>query len=267
MKGETGEKKSCRNCTGIDLVKKEPVGKHLPGRYRYECSRRRNGFISGFLSSDEKLDLLSCEKWQGRKDAEWDTNQREEYECILQGLFDRWNLWKRSGGPDSDVPDGIQLNYLRREIEETVEKAEAALEETDYPECLYSPLPPRMEDSYMADCGTIQSRAAYAFQTLTENQDYQWLLENASRMNHADRRYGEAYRILCQVESLRLAIRENNYFRMKQQSHVEELAKELALYRENAKLPPFTNPGSRKNAANQQLIGQMDIFECDLKAS
>lgn len=261
------EKESCRDCTGLNLTIKEPAGELLPGRYRYGCSRRKNGFINGFLSSDEKLDLLTCEKWCGKKNTEEPKKLAEEYGIVLQELFDRWNLWKQTGTLDYDVPEGIQLNRLRQRIEETMGKAEALLEEADYPECLYSPLPPLVEESYMADHEGIKARAACAIQSLKGNPDYRWLVKTVSLLNHADRSYSEAYRILCQIDSLELAIRKDDYFRMKQQGRVEELTKSLACYRAGMKLLPSEIHNRRNHAGNQQLIGQMDIFGCDLKTS
>ena len=146
------EKESCRNCRNIDFNRKEILEGRLAGKYRYGCKFCKSGYICGVLSHDEKLEMLVCQGYSGnRQQADDMKSIAQSYEERLQELYDRWNLWRQTGALEAELSDGIYLNNLRKGIEAFLRQIEKALPEEHYPECYYSPLPPVMDESYMAN--------------------------------------------------------------------------------------------------------------------
>lgn len=261
------EKESCRNCQNIDLGRKEALGGRLTGKYRYGCNYCRSGYICGVLTNDEKLETLVCQGWCGNRGLTEDLQSiAKGYEEKLQELYDRWNLWRQTGAQDAEVSDGIYLNNLRKGIEAFLRRIENALPEEHYPECYYSPLPPVMNDSYMANGAAIKEAARQALESYRRNPDYQWLLEHYSELQSDDRETGEAYRLFCHEEVLEQAIKDGDLLKMKRESCQEGLAVALSLCRKRMEKKPRSGKRKRgKNSEKAQITGQLDI--ADLKVS
>lgn len=257
------EKESCKNCQNIDLGRKEVLEGRLAGKYRYGCSHSRSGYICGVLSDDEKLDMLVCQDWSGNH------RQKDELQSIahgydekLQELYDRWNLWRQTGALEAELPDGAYLNNLRKGIEAFLRQIERALPEELYPECFYSPLPPLMEESYMANGDAIRKAASQALDSYRKNPDYQWLMEHYYDLQNDDREAGEAYRLFCHEEVLEQAMKEDDLLRMKRESCQEGLAVALALCRKRMEKKLCSGRRKRgKGREKAQITGQMDITE------
>ena len=261
------EKESCRNCLNLDLGTKEMLGGRLTGKYRYGCHYCKSGYICGVLSSDEKMELLVCQGFSGNRRLTEDMQSiAKDYEERLQELYDRWNLWRQTGALESELSDGVYLNTLRKGIETFLKQIEKALPEEHYPECYYSPLPPVMDESYMANGDAIKEMAKQALDSYRKNPDYQWLLEHYCELQSEDRETGEAYRLFCHEEVLEQAIREGDLLKMKRESCQEGLAMALALCRKRMEKKMRSGKRKRgKNSDKMQITGQLDI--ADLKVS
>lgn len=261
------EKESCKNCQNIDFSRKEALGGRLTGKYRYGCTYCKSGYICGILSKDEKLELLVCQGWSGKRGQPEDLQSiAQGYDERLQELYDRWNLWRQTGALEAEMSDGIYLNNLRKGIEAFLRQIEKVLPEESYPECYYSPLPPVMNDSYMANGAGIKEAARQALESYRKNPDYQWLLEHYCELQSDDRETGEAYRLFCHEEVLEQAIKNGDLLRMKRESCQEGLAVALALCRK--RMEKKLRSGKRKRGKNgdkAQITGQLDI--ADLKVS
>lgn len=257
------EKESCKNCQNLDLGRKEVLQGRLAGRYRYGCSYTKSGYICGVLSDDEKLEMLICQGWNGNYRHTGDLQSiARDYEEKLQELYDRWNLWRQTGAPEAELPDGAYLNNLRKGIEAFLRQIERALPEEHYPECFYSPLPPLMDESYMANGDAIREAARRALESYRKNPDYQWLKEHYYELQNDDREAGETYRLFCHEEVLVQAIEEDDLLRMKQESCQEGLAAALALCRKRMEKKLFSARRKRgKRREKAQITGQMDIAE------
>lgn len=234
----------------------------LKGKYRYGCSVQKSGYICGFLSEDEKLELLVCEKWRGAVELKPDNRKLEkDYGQQLQDLFDRWNLWREKGCPEADAADGVYLNRLRQGMCLMIRKIECDLEEEEYPECYYSPLPPVLDESYMADCRTIRAVASQALSEYTRSLDYQFLTAHAHELNNDDKESGEVYRLLCYPDTLKQAIESGDLLKMKQISRLGTLCADLAACRKKIEKGRKQKPCSGRSGKKKerQIIGQMDI--------
>lgn len=260
------KKQSCRNCYNIDWSKKEETQGRLSGRYRYGCTAQRSGFICGFIISDDKLDALACPNWKSGKIEEADYQKMaDEYGENLQALYDRWNMWKTRGCPEADVPDGEYLNRLRSGIEAMMRQVENTLDENDYPECYYAPLPPVMAVDYMANCQEIKANAIHALEEYRSNKDYLWLADHIRQLDNEDKENSEAYRLLCHVQSLEEAICEDAYLQMKRESCQESLYDDLAYCKKRILKKKRRPSNGRTKKKGRQIVGQLEIN--DLKAS
>lgn len=255
-------KPSCRNCVGLDMQKKEEREGRLKGKYRYGCSRQKSGYICGFLSRDDTLDILICGGWMGYENQK--ENQKElsrEYEARLQEMYSRWNQWKECGCPEAEVADGIYLNRIREGIARLCHKVEAQLSEEEYPECYYAMLPPVMEETYMANSERILQNAKRALLEYESNEDYLWLCEHRHTIENGTEAETESYRLLCHADALREAIESGDLFSMKRESRQERLFEDLSACR---KLVQKQSEKKRKKRSRKQeaaLVGQMELPE------
>lgn len=255
------DKKSCINCQNMDRGKRDIREGRLKGKYRYGCSMQRSGYICGFISDDESLELLVCESWNGESEPELENHKKaKNYGKQLQDMYDRWNLWRERGCPEAEVSDGVYLNRLRQGIELLVKQIERDLEEEEYPDSYYSPMPPMMEENYMADCENIKAVASKAKIEYTRSLDYQFLAAHLHELNNEDKENSEAYRLLCYPAILTEAIESEDWLKMKQVSGLGALYADLAACRkkiEKGRKP--RSSGRSTNKKGQQIVGQMDI--------
>ena len=256
------KKQSCRNCQNIDMkIKEEPEGR-LSGRYRYGCAAQRSGYICGFIINDERLESLVCPSWKGGKSEETDYQKlASEYNDKLQGLYDRWSEWKLRGCPEADVSDGEYLNRLRNGIEAMMRQIENVLDEPDYPDCYYAPLPPVMAVDYMANCQAIKESAIRALANYRSNPDFQWLAGHIQQLDNEDKENSEAYRLLCHAESLEEAIRSDAFLKMKRESFQESLYDDMASCRKRILKKNRRTSNRKAKKGSHQIVGQLGIGE------
>lgn len=255
---------SCKNCRNIDGSRKEEMEGRLTGKYRYACSYCRSGYICGVISSDDKLEVLVCPGWSGDGKKPVDIQMvTTHYDQRLQELYDRWNLWRRIGTPDADLSDGVSLNHLRKGIQALLKQMEDALPEEEYPECYYSPLPPQMDEAYMADDKGILKAAERAVREYEANVDYQWIAMHYCELQNSDQETGQAYRLLCHKEALEEAIRNGDALAMKRVCGQKHLQDELSQCRKRMekRLSSGRKRKSRKSGEKVPITGQIDITE------
>ena len=259
-------KVSCKTCQSLDMSRSEMREGRLQGKYRYRCKSQRSGYICGFLSCDDNLEILKCHFWSGKEKKGPDMQKLSlEYEEKLQQLYDRWSLWEKGGCPETEVPDGVYLNRLRSGIEGMCRKIEGLFSEEDYPECYYAMLPPIMDEGYMANGDEIRKTAKQALSDYENQEDYLWLSEHAHELDNGTEISSEVYRLICHADTLREAIQEDVLFKMKYESRQEHLIADLALCRAEAE-KILKQPRKRKMKKDKkQIVGQIGIYE--LKAS
>ena len=265
------EKHSCKTCRNADFNQKEQLNGRLAGRYRYGCSYRKSGYICGTVASDETLELLCCDGYCG---ATVITSKKQEQDKLLaeldhrmEVLFDRWLLWKEQGAPGFDATDGKYLNRLRSGLERLRQKMEACSSEEDYPENYYAPLPPKMEESYMANEEQMKQKAKEIWNTYEGNPDYQWLVLHypAMKKRKNDKDYENARNLLSCVSRLKSVIDQQEALPIKREIRQRDLT--MAFHRCRTRLEG-RKTAFRKRAATEPdtgLKGQMSFGQ--LKAS
>lgn len=258
------EQASCKNCRNIDYSRKEEQEGRLVGKYRYGCRHCRSGYICGVISSDDKLEVLVCPGWNGDCKKTVDIQEiTKHYDQRLQELYNRWNLWRQIGTPDAVISDGVSLNLLRKGIQALLKQMEDALPEEEYPECYYSPLPPLMDEAYMADVKGISKAAEWEIREYEANVDYQWIVMHYCELQNSDQETGQAYRLLCHKEALEEAIRDGDALAMKRVCGQKHLQDELSRCRKRMekRLSSGRKRKSRKNGEKIPVTGQIDITE------
>lgn len=257
-------KASCQNCQNLEMEKKDMMEGRLSGKYRYGCKRRKNGYVCGFLSCDESLELLCCSYWSGKGKKGLNVrNTPKEYGEKLQQMYDRWALWEKGGCPDAEVPDGMYLNRLRSGIEGLCRKIEAVFSEEEYPESYYAMLPPLMDEGYMANGEVIRENAKKALSVYENHRDYIWLSSHAHEFDNRIEISGEICRLLYHRDMLKEAIQKDELFLMKRESRQEHLISALAVCREKAEA--LSKKQRKRRVKKEQIAGQIGIN--GLKAS
>lgn len=259
-------KASCKNCLNLDMEQKEMREGRLQGKYQYGCKSQKSGYICGFLSCDENLELFCCRHWSGHGKKKIDIQKlSQEYDEKLQQMYDRWSLWEKGGCPEAEVPDGVYLNRIRGGIEKLCRKIEKLFSEDDYPECYYAMFPPLMDEGYMANGEEIRKNAERALSDYENQEDYLWLSKHVHELDNRSGISSEAYRLICHAGTLRETIQEDDLFRMKQESRQEHLIADLAACRAEAE-KMLEKPRKRKmKKSKDQIVGQIGF--CGLKAS
>lgn len=259
------EKHSCKTCRNVDFNQKEELNGRLAGRYRYGCSYRKSGYIYGAVTSDETLELLCCEGYCGTNVI---TNKKLEQDTLLaeldhrmEVLFDRWLLWKEQGAPGSEATDGEYLNRLRVGLERLRQKMEEHSSEEDYPENYYAPLPPKMEESYMANEEQMKQQAKEIRNSYQGNPDYQWLVLHypAMKKRKNDKDYENAGNLLSCVSRLKSVIDQGEALPIKREIRQRDLTMAFHLCR--IRLEGRKTASRKRTAAGQatDLKGQMDF--------
>ena len=259
------ERHSCRTCRNLEQGRKEGMEGRLKGRYRYGCSSQGSGYVCGFLAGDEDLETLFCNLWHGqseRKPEKQKGKQRLETELgeTLQELFDRWNEWYLRGCPEDRETDGVYLNRLRLAIKGLVERIEETLEETQYPECYYSPLPPETAEDYMADTDSLVKSAERALYQYMNSPDYLWLETFVKEQSVKGKSDQKAAVFLDHVKALEEAIGRNQFLRMKQELRQEGLLAELAKYRRTVSEKGNKASGRNSRKGKKGISGQFTLF-------
>lgn len=263
------ERQSCKTCRNVDFSKKEVLNGRLAGKYRYGCSLRKSGYICGAVVSDEALDFFCCDGYCGAVITE---NQNPEkllaqLDRRMEILFDRWLLWKEQGAPGADVTDGEYLNRIRLGLERLRKKMEEIPDVEAYPENYYAPLPPMMEESYMANAKQLKQQAEEIWKAYQENPDYQWLTLQYPSMKKRknDKDYEKAEKLLSCVGHLKASIEQGEALPIKREIQQRDLNTAFHLCR--IKLEGRKNAGHRPKSAGRgtSLNGQIEFEQ--LKAS
>lgn len=94
---------------------------------------------------------------------------------LLTEELEHWEEIYNHGCQDPFCPDGVNLNLTRNHILWYKRQIEENLEEKDYPECYSLPVPPEVEQGYIADREGILADAQLTLKTVQNTQDYAYL--------------------------------------------------------------------------------------------
>ena len=88
---------------------------------------------------------------------------------------EHWQDIYEHGCQDPFWPDGVNLNLTRNHILWYKHEIEENLKEEDYPEVYFRPVPPEVDQGYIADREGILADATLTLQTVQNTQDYTYL--------------------------------------------------------------------------------------------
>lgn len=87
-------------------------------------------------------------------------SRKEQLAEVIRESHEQWKrLWK-NGGSDPFWSDGVNLNLVRNHIIYGRRLCEEELQEGDYPEEYYLPLPEKVPSNYMVKSDEIRRKAS-----------------------------------------------------------------------------------------------------------
>lgn len=101
--------------------------------------------------------------------------QRSRKEQLAEVIRESHEQWKRlweNGGNDPFWTDGVNLNLVRNHIIYGHRLCEEELQEGDYPEEYYLPLPEKVPPNYMVKGDEIRRKASELMRNIKKNPDY-----------------------------------------------------------------------------------------------
>ena len=99
-------------------------------------------------------------------------NRKEQLAEVIRESHEQWKRLRENGGNDPFWTDGVNLNLVRNHIIYGRRLCEEELQEGDYPEEYYLPLPEQVPPNYMVKSDEIRRKASERMQSIKENPDY-----------------------------------------------------------------------------------------------
>lgn len=110
--------------------------------------------------------------------------QRSRKEQLAEVIRESHEQWKRlweNGGSDPFWTDGVNLNLVRNHIIYGRRLCEEELQEGDYPEEYYLPLPEKVPPNYMVKGDEIRRKASELMQSIKKSPDYIGLFRKSEK--------------------------------------------------------------------------------------
>ncbi len=121
--------------------------------------------------------------------------------------FARWNDLYLNGGSDPLYEDGGNLNLVRNHIIYDKEQCKAELQPDEYPKEYFEPVPPVVDNKYMARADEIRKHARNTLQVYLNDPDYKYLCKNISRLTEEQKKQTFIVNVLNYAEGLKDAIK------------------------------------------------------------
>lgn len=99
-------------------------------------------------------------------------SRKEQLAEVIRESHEQWNRLRENGGSDPFWTDGVNLNLVRNHIIYGRRLCEEELQEGDYPEEYYLPLPEKVPPNYMVKGDEIRRKASELMRNIKENPDY-----------------------------------------------------------------------------------------------
>ena len=176
-------------------------------------------------------------------------DERAELESQLITLYEHWEDLHDNGGHDPLYADGVNLNLVRNNILYYRDQ----LKKLDYfPEIMERPVPPEMENTYMARAEEIRANAKSTLQKYKQDEDYKYLCRHSSEVSIRDAENIYLRTVINYAENLEKAIREDDLVAMRRHEVPERYNKSFKTCRE--KMEKIL-----RGRINRE--GQLDIFD------
>lgn len=103
-------------------------------------------------------------------------SRKKQLAEVIWESHERWKQIWENGCNDPFWSDGVNLNLARNHIIYGRRLCEEELEERDYPEEYYLPLPEKVPSNYMVKSDEIRRKAPEQMQRIKKNPDYMEIL-------------------------------------------------------------------------------------------
>lgn len=176
-------------------------------------------------------------------------DERAELESKLIASYEEWEYYHEYGGHDPFNEDGVNMNLIRNHILHY----RMQLEELDYfPEIMERPVPPEMENTYMARAEEIRANAKNALQNYRQDENYKYLCRHIAEVSMRDANTICLRSILNYVEGLEKDIREDDLVAMRRHESPDRYKESFQTCREQMEK-------ILRGRINRE--GQLDIFD------
>ena len=176
-------------------------------------------------------------------------DEKQKLESKLIASYEEWEYYHDYGGHDPFNEDGVNMNLIRNHILHY----RMQLEELDYfPEIMERPVPPEMENTYMARAEEIRANAKSTLQKYKQDEDYKYLCRHSSEVSIRDAENIYLRTVINYAENLEKAIREDDLVAMRRHEVPERYNKSFKTCRE--KMEKIL-----RGRINRE--GQLDIFD------
>lgn len=169
--------------------------------------------------------------------------------------FARWNDLYLNGGSDQLYEDGENLNLVRNHIIYDREQCKTELRPDEYPKEYFEPVPPVVDNKYMARADEIREHARNTLQTYLNDSDYQYLCKNISRLTEEQKKQTFIANVLNYVEGLKDAIKNDELVWMRRHEKPDTY---LDSFRE---CKTRTEKILKQEKRQQMPEGQLSIFD------
>lgn len=122
---------------------------------------------------------------------------REDPLGELEKAYAQWQALYNHGGSDPTWPDGVNLNLVRNHIYYYKRQIEEKCPLYMGHELYQRPLPPEVDDNYMARAGEIREHAKQSLQAYLADPDYRYLLRHKDNLPPKTRKEVCLDAVLC----------------------------------------------------------------------
>lgn len=102
-------------------------------------------------------------------------SRKEQLAEVIRESHEQWKRLRENGGNDPFWTDGVNLNLVRNHIIYGRRLCEEELQEGDYPEEYYLPVPEKVSDDFMAKESEISKEFKRLLNQVKQDPDYIWL--------------------------------------------------------------------------------------------
>ena len=139
----------------------------------------------------------------------------------LEKAYAHWQDLYEHGGSDPTWPDGVNLNLVRNHIINYKRQIEETCPLYMSHELYQRPLPPEVDNNYMARADEIREHARQALQAYLADPDYRYLLRHQDSLSPKTRKEVSLDAVLHYTTGLRLAIERDDLVSMRRHERVE----------------------------------------------
>lgn len=139
----------------------------------------------------------------------------------LEKAYAQWQRLYDHGGSDPTWPDGVNLNLVRNHICYYKRQIEEACPLYMSHELFQRPLPPEVDDNYMARADEIRKRAKKSLQAYLADPDYRYLLRHKDSLSSRLKQELHIENVLGYVRGLRMALEQDNLVAMRRHERAD----------------------------------------------